>query len=105
MNQEQIINLTLCEVCETDNMSIPIAKLCSNLGWSTILHLITNLPEAKEPDVYVNNYFEEIVPYYSEATFRSHFRMTRDTMAVSHLINGKWYTYIIIIIMVFPDID
>jgi hypothetical protein len=43
MNQEQIINLTLCEVCETDNMSIPIAKLCSNLGWSTILHLITKV--------------------------------------------------------------
>jgi hypothetical protein len=80
-------------------------SLRANLGWSNIFHLITNLPQAKEPDVYVNNYFEETVPYHSGATFRSHFRMTRDTLAVSHFIDGKWYKYIIIIIMVFPDID
>jgi hypothetical protein len=80
----------LSEIQETDTIPVSLSNLFVSMGQTNVLQLVY-LFEQKEPDVYVNNYYEEIVSRYSEATYKSHFRMTRVTMAVSVNIFLQYY--------------
>lgn len=64
------------EICEMDNLlQISVLTVCSSFANEN----------SGESDVYVNKYFEEVVPNDSSAMYKRHFRMTRDITSVCNI--------------------
>lgn len=51
----------------------------NNLSCSVLMQKKVNT----ETDVYVNRFYEEVVPEYSDSTYKKHFRLSRRAMNVS----------------------
>lgn len=87
MNRRVLKSVVLSEIVDSDSTVLQAAAVTELINYSTLtLHkaafdLFCN---SVEEDVYVADFFEKIIPEYSEITFKTHFRMSRDTMQVSY---------------------
>lgn len=84
---ETIRKVLLTECCESSIIMLPVFSLVCEENSQRIFSILSALEQEPQADVYVNNYFEQIVPCYSNATYKSHFRMTRTTMNVSFFMH------------------
>lgn len=73
-------NEFLIELCSGD---LPIIELVSSLPQIADQTCNLLIAACENEDVYVGNFFEEVVPQYSDSSYKKHFRMSRNSMDVS----------------------
>lgn len=76
-------DLVLDEITASVNDNVALTLLLqNNLNINNFVFDCIQHEIVPEEDVYVNNFFEIVVPQYSEDTYKKHFRMTRNTVQV-----------------------
>ena len=70
-------------VDDEDVMDVPVAQVAT-----AGLVAVTGAVERGDSDARVEDFFERVVPGYSDPLFKVHFRMTRPTVEVSFLFTS-----------------